>query len=66
MLNISIIESFYIATTIMVGLMFILCSNELLNQIDSSFIKLKEERNNLETKVKSLEREIEEFKNMYE
>ena len=48
----------------MAGLMFILCSNELLNQIDNSFIKLKEERNNLETKVKLLEKEIEELKYM--
>jgi hypothetical protein len=46
----------------MVGIMFGLCLNELFSQIDNSFIKLKEERNLLESNVKSLEKEIQELK----
>ena len=64
MFTISIIETIYIATTIMAGLMFSLCLNELFSKIDNSFIKLKEERNLLESNVKSLEKEIEELKYM--
>ena len=64
MFTISIIETIYIATTIMAGFMFGLCLNELFSKIDNSFIKLKEERNLLESNVKSLEKEIEELKYM--
>lgn len=63
MFDISILETIYIATTIMTAMMTIICLTEMFRQIDKSFIKLKEERNQNRSKIQALEKEIDEIKN---
>lgn len=63
MFDISIIETIYIATTIMTAMMTVICLTEMFRQIDNSFIKLKEERIQNISKTQLLEKEIEELKN---
>ena len=58
MFGITIIESIYIATTIMSTIMSLICLNEIISQIDKSFIKLKKEKKSLESKVQYLEKDI--------
>lgn len=63
MFTINILETISIATTIMVCILFALCSIDILSNIDNSFIKLKTERDQMATKIHSLEKELEELKN---
>jgi len=65
MFDISILETIYIATTIMTAMMTVICLTEMFRQIDKSFIKLKEERAQNRSKIQALEKEIEieKFKN---
>jgi hypothetical protein len=58
MFGLTILEIMYIVTTIMAGVMMIIYLEEVFNQMDKSFIKLKEERKTLESKVQSLEKEL--------
>jgi hypothetical protein len=62
MFNISILDTIYIATTVMAAIMTVICLNEMFSQIDKSFMKLKEERKSLEIKVQTLEKELDELK----
>jgi len=64
MFAINIIETIYIATTIMGCILFALCSIDMLSNIDNSFIKLKTERDQMAAKIHSLEKEMEELKNI--
>jgi hypothetical protein len=50
----------------MVGVMLVICLDEVFNQMDKSFIKLKEERKALESKVQTLEKEVSELKSFAE
>ena len=66
MFGLTILEIIYILTTIMVGVMLVICLDEVFNQMDKSFIKLKEERKALESKVQTLEKEVSELKSFAE
>ena len=66
MFGLTILEIIYVLTTIMVGVMSIICLDEVFNQMDKSFIKLKEERKALESKVQTLEKEVSELKSFAE
>lgn len=63
MFTINILETIYIATTIMGCILFALCSIDMLSNIDNSFIKLKTERDQMEAKIHTLEKKMEELKN---
>lgn len=62
MFGLSILEIMCCLTTIMAGVMGIIYIEEALNQIDTTFIKLKEVRKTLETQVQTLENQIDELK----
>jgi hypothetical protein len=62
MFGLTILEIMYIVTTIMAGVMVIIYVEEVFNQMDKSFIKLKEERKTLESQVQTLENQLEELK----
>ena len=64
MFTINILETISIATTIMVCILFALCSIDMFTQLDNSFIKLKTERDQMATKIHSLEKEMEKLKNI--
>jgi hemerythrin-like domain-containing protein len=64
MFAINILETISMATTVMVGILFVFCCNDMFNQLDKSFIKLKRERDQMEAKIYSLEKEMEQLKNI--
>jgi cell division protein FtsB len=62
MFGLTSLDIMYIATTIMAGVMMVIYVDEVFTQMDKSFIKLKEERNTLESNVQLLEKEVNKLK----
>ena len=62
MFGLNLLEIIYILTSIMSTAMLLIYFEEILNQIDKSFVKLKEERENLVSKVQTLEKQLDELK----
>jgi len=62
MFEVTVVESIYILSTLFAALMWFLCLNEMMYNIDRNFIKLERDRETLENQIQILEKVIKELK----